>query len=157
MIGISFFEYFSQSFFCAVIYFILMFLANILNNHFKRNKQKQKPIKKIMLRQSGRLWEAPFAVRFKGMKTINLISTLHWETVRPTRRVKVVADGASHNLSGQKKNEKQKRKDTRLHARLRILFPCYKKSRSHPNYYSRVPCEVPWRAGQGRMLPCFRR
>ena len=43
----------------------------------KETNKNKSQLKKIMLRQSGRLWEAPFAVRFKGMKTINLISTLH--------------------------------------------------------------------------------
>ena len=53
---------------------------NLLADRETKNKETNKnksQLKKIMLRQSGRLWEAPFAVRFKGMKTINLISTLH--------------------------------------------------------------------------------
>ncbi len=65
------------------------------------------------------------AVRGATGETINNNFDLTLRNRRPTRRVKVVVDGASHNLSGiKRKTYKTKRteKDARLYARPRILF-----------------------------------
>ena len=67
------------------------------------------------------------AVRGATGETINNNFDLTLRNRRPTRRVKVVVDGASHNLSGiKRKTYKTKRteKDARLYARPRILFHC---------------------------------
>lgn len=64
-------------------------------------------------------------VRGATGETINNNFDLTLRNRRPTRRVKVVVDGASHNLSGiKRKTYKTKRteKDARLYARPRILF-----------------------------------